>query len=192
MKIILKAILVLSLIFISYKASSKPLFIGDSLTYRVAVSYSQLNLVDARFLIGSGLVNNKKFDWISYVDNLNIKKYDTVYVFLGTNDLINKAEINAYRDKVATLILKIKYQNENIVWVLPPTLKDERKNILLNNTRYAIKNVLNEMNIRYVDMRSVLGDVYLDEIEGKKVRTPDGVHLTEYGSELVATKLFKK
>lgn len=177
------------LIFMPLKTIAKPIFIGDSLTYGVAVSYSKINIVDARYLVGSGLTNSSKFDWIHYIDNLDIKKYDTIYIFLGTNDFINKSEITVYSNKVSTLIEKIKRQNQNVVWVLPPTLKDERKNLLLNNTRYAIKSVLYTMNVRYIDMRNVLGNTYTDEIEGKKVRTPDGVHITKYGSDLIATKL---
>lgn len=170
----------------------KPIFIGDSLTYEIAVSYSRKSPVDAKFLESTGLQSTKILHWQNYIQTVNLSGYDTVYVVLGTNDLISKADIPQYQQKASLFIRSIKKQNTNIVWLLPPALKHPAKNTLLNNTRQAIQRACYQENIHIVDMKKLLGTVFTTSIDGVSVRTQDGIHITRKGADLITNYLRKE
>lgn len=128
----------ISLVLVSFFANAKPLFLGDSLTYELAMSYKKNHPVDAKFLESTGLNSSQILDWQDYLQHIPISRYDTVYIVLGTNDLIQGSEIELYQGKAERFIKAIKRQNNNVVWLLPPALKSTEKNILLKNTRRAI------------------------------------------------------
>ncbi|EOG1666779.1 hypothetical protein ACPW2B_003917, partial [Proteus mirabilis] len=111
---------------------------------------------------------------------------------LGTNDLIHQSDVQAYQQKAMRFINVIKSKNKNIVWLLPPTLKNEKKNALLNNTRLAIKNAAYQEGIRTLDMRNALGSDYRAIINGIQVRTNDGIHITKNGADSVIETLLMK
>lgn len=161
----------------------KPIFIGDSLTYELAQSYKKNAPVDAKFLESTGLQSTKLLHWQEYIQTVNFSGYDTVYVVLGTNDMINPADIAGYQVKVQQFIRTIKKQNKNIVWLLPPTLKNSRNNDLLSNTRKAIQIAAMNEQIRTLDMRNALGQRYTASINGVQVRTQDGIHITKSGAD---------
>lgn len=168
---------------------SKPIFIGDSLTYQIALSYKKYHPVDVLYLEGSGLQSNKKLDWQSYIKTVPLEQYDTVYIVLGTNDFISKNEIINYKLKAKNLIHSIKNKNTSIVWLLPPELKNEYKNTLLKNTRDAIQYAGNEENIKIIDMRHSVGMRYIEHVNNIPIRTKDGIHLTKYGGDEIAKSL---
>lgn len=167
----------------------KPLFIGDSLTYELAMSYKKIAPVDAKFLESTGLQSKQILNWQDHIQNIDFSLYDTVYIVLGTNDLILIADIPQYQQKVSSFIQTIKKQNERIVWLLPPTLKHTQKNNLLSNTREAISRAANENQIQTMDIRVSLGYQYSEFINGVKVRTPDGIHITKNGANNVIKDL---
>ncbi|EJJ8281086.1 hypothetical protein NKB77_004911 [Salmonella enterica] len=169
----------------------KPLFIGDSLTYELAMSYKKISPVDARFLESTGLKSTKILHWQNYLQHIDFSRYDTVYIVLGTNDFIQKSEIVDYQDKASVFIRTIKKENSNIVWLLPPTLKNSTKNTLLNNTRQAIQRASHKENIQTLDMRKPLGGTYKASVNGVHARTQDGVHITEKGADLVINLLME-
>nr|WP_272517448.1 MULTISPECIES: GDSL-type esterase/lipase family protein [unclassified Providencia] len=171
--------------FIPAIGNGLSLFIGDSLTYQLALSYQKQLPVNARYLEGTGLYSTKLFDWSKYIRKINFGQYDKIYIVFGTNDLISKNEIYVYREKVQQFIRIIKQYNSNIVWVLPPTLQNKRKNALLKNTRIAIITAVYNENITMIDMQEILGTHYNDNINGIKVRTTDGVHITKEGADLI-------
>ncbi|MEF0176472.1 GDSL-type esterase/lipase family protein [Morganella morganii] len=181
--------LILALIFfiitLPVTGQCKPLFIGDSLTYELAVSYKNRAPVDARFLESTGLQSVKLLDWQNYIQEMNFRKYDTIYVVLGTNDLISERELNDYHKKARQFIRVIKKQNNNIVWLLPPTLENNRKNQMLDNTRAAIISAAAKEGIRTLDMRSALGEHYVSSLNGVRIRTNDGIHITSQGANSV-------
>lgn len=179
------------IITMPYIGHCKPIFLGDSLTYQLAVSYKEHSPVDAQYLVGSGLSNNKNLDWIEYARSVNVKNYDTVYIVLGTNDFISSNEINNYKEKAAILIRELKTKNKNIVWLIPPTLKDINKDQLLQNTRAAIYKASVQEGIKMIDMRSALGMRYTKDINGIQIRTDDGVHITKNGADAIVLQIKK-
>lgn len=169
----------------------KPLFIGDSLTYELAMSYKKIAPVDAKFLESTGLQSKQILNWQDYTQNIDFSLYDTVYIVLGTNDLISKADIPEYQQKANRFIQAIKKQNGRIVWLLPPPLKNTEKNNLLSNTRTAICEAARKNKIKTMDTRVSLGYQYSEFINGVKVRTPDGIHITQNGADLIINYLRK-
>lgn len=167
----------------------KPLFIGDSLTYELAMSYQKIAPVDAKFLESTGLQSKQILNWQDYTQHIDFSLYDTVYIVLGTNDLISEAEIPQYQQKASLFIQRIKKQNTHIVWLLPPALKHPAKNTLLNNTRQAIQRASYQEHIHTVDMRKPLGTVFTASINGVSVRTQDGIHITGKGADLITNYL---
>lgn len=167
----------------------KPLFIGDSLIYELAMSYKKIAPVDAKFLESTGLQSKQILSWQDYTQNIDFSLYDTVYIVLGTNDLISKADIPEYQQKASVFIQTIKKQNRQIVWLLPPTLKNKEKNNLLSNTRIAICEAARKNKIKTMDTRVSLGYQYSEFINGVKVRTSDGIHITENGADNVIRSL---
>ncbi|EOG1985267.1 MULTISPECIES: DUF459 domain-containing protein [Proteus] len=183
---------IISLSALPLLGQCKPLFIGDSLTYELAMSYKERAPVDAKFLESTGLQSTKLLHWQNYIQKINFQQYDTVYIVLGTNDLIHQSDVQAYQQKAMRFINVIKSKNKNIVWLLPPTLKNEKKNALLNNTRLAIKNAAYQEGIRTLDMRNALGSDYRAIINGIQVRTNDGIHITKNGADSVIETLLMK
>lgn len=177
--------LLFAMLFISANGNSLSLFIGDSLTYQLALSYQKKFPVNARYLEGTGLYSTRLFDWSKYINKINFQQYDNIYIVFGTNDLIIQNEIPVYKRKVQEFIHDIKKHNNNIVWILPPALKNKRKNTLLKNTRMAIITAAYNENITMIDMQDILGTHYTDNINGIKVRTTDGVHITKEGADLI-------
>lgn len=180
---------VISSLLFSSMSYSKPVFIGDSLTYEIAKGYSTIQAVDARYKVGSGLSTKKILDWQRYAEQFSFEEYDTVYVILGTNDHVQISEKEMYISKVRHFIQTIKARNQNVIWLLPPTLKDPAKNRLLDNTRQAIMTASQIEGITTVDTRTVLGETYKDVIDGTIVRTKDGIHITPTGALLTVTQL---
>lgn len=168
---------------------SKPLFIGDSLTCALAESYRKIAPVDAKFLESTGLQSNDLLDWPQYVRQSDFSGYDTVYIVLGTNDLIAERDIPSYTQKARRFIRVVKAQNRNIVWLLPPTLQDPAKNARLTHTRKAIQIAARSERIRTADMRHASGNTYRDTVNGVKVRTADGIHITSHGADLIVRTL---
>ncbi|EFB70475.1 DUF459 domain-containing protein [Providencia rustigianii] len=170
----------------------KPLFIGDSLTYELAMSYKKIAPVDAKFLESTGLQSKQILNWQDHTQHIDFALYDTVYIVLGTNDLISKADIPQYQQKANAFIQAIKKQNGRIIWLLPPTLKNTEKNNLLSNTREAISRAASENQIKTMDTRLFLGYHYSMAINGVKVRTDDGIHITKNGADLIINYLRKQ
>ncbi|MDR8295652.1 SGNH/GDSL hydrolase family protein, partial [Acinetobacter baumannii] len=85
-----------------------------------------------------------------------------VYIVLGTNDFIQKSEIPDYQNKAFAFIRAIKKENSNIIWILPPTLKNIQKNKLLSNTREAIRQAARQNKIKTIDTRLSLGYQYTE------------------------------
>lgn len=190
MTTISKLLLSLS-VAIPLAGDSKPLFIGDSLTYELALSYKKTAPVDAKFRESTGLKSTQYLDWLQYAQHIDFSRYDTVYIVLGTNDFISQPEIPAYRQKARCFITAVRQHNDNVVWLLPPALNDRHKNTLLNNTRNAIQRAAYQEGIRTLDMRKSLGTDYRASVNGVLVRTHDGIHITSQGADLVTSEIFR-
>lgn len=184
-------LLLFVLLVIPFFTNSKPVFIGDSLTHQLAVSYQKYAPVDAQFLEGTGLQSKRLLDWQLHIKRINFDSYDAVYIVLGTNDLISYSQIEEYQSKSRRFINEIKKGNKNIFWLLPPTLGNSKSNTLLNNTRIAIKHAAEKEGVTIIDMRLYLGDEYTDKNNGINIRTHDGIHITPAGADLIVKNLIK-
>lgn len=177
--------------FFSLNGYCKTLFFGDSLTYVYSESYKSLinKDVDVSYQVGSGLLNRNKYDWLSAIERINLDKYDLIIISVGTNDFNKEVNSIYYYRTIFELIGRIRSKNSDakIVWISPPFLKNKDNDFLLNNTRYVIKKSARQLGFTYSDItqNAVLGEKYTDFLNGKKVRTDDGIHITKYGANLV-------
>ncbi|CEE91895.1 SGNH/GDSL hydrolase family protein [Xenorhabdus koppenhoeferi] len=183
------------LLFFSSSGFCKALLLGDSLTYIYGEAYKSIISKDADvvYKVGSGLLNRSKYDWFSAVESVNFDKYDLVIVSIGTNDFNREITSVNYSRSIFELIGRIRNKNKNarIIWISPPFLKNKEHDILLSNTRYIVRSTLNQLGVIYFDITkdAVLGERYSDILDGKKIRTSDGIHITKYGANLVVEHL---
>ncbi|MDC9604360.1 GDSL-type esterase/lipase family protein [Xenorhabdus griffiniae] len=176
--------------FFSLNGYCKALILGDSLTYVYSESYKSLinKNADVFYQVGSGL-NRHRYDWFSAIERIDFDKYDLIVISIGTNDF-NK-EINSidYSRSIFELIGRIRSKNYDIkiIWISPPFLKNKEHDFLLKNTRYIIKKSLLQLGVTYLDItqNAVLGEKYTGFLDGKKIRTDDGIHITKHGANLV-------
>ncbi|AOM42864.1 hypothetical protein A9255_10660 [Xenorhabdus hominickii] len=173
----------------------KTLLLGDSLTYVYGEAYKSFINKDADvfYQVGSGLLNRNKYDWFSAVESINFDEYDLVIISIGTNDFNRDVNSVDYSRSIFELIGRIRNKNldTKIIWISPPFLKNEEHEILLRNTRHIVKGTLYQLGVMYSDITrdAVLGEKYSDVLNGKKIRTNDGIHITKYGASLVVEHL---
>lgn len=182
---------IITLLLFPFYLNSKPLFVGDSLTYQLAVGYRNYSPVDALYLEGSGLHSSKLIDWREYIEDIDFSRYDSVFIVLGTNDLILNSQVSDYENKVNDFLRKVKRNNNFVFWLLPPALRDTKKNSLLNNARRVITQVAEKEGVTVIDMRLYLGAEYTEKNNGISIRTKDGIHITPAGAELIVKNLIK-
>ncbi|NIH07065.1 SGNH/GDSL hydrolase family protein [Providencia rettgeri] len=190
----MRIILFFSILIFSFPALSKVLFFGDSLTYVIGNEYKKNNTnTDIIYNVGFSFISNHEY-MFDYIESSNLKKYDKIFIVFGTNDFINEKDINNYSVLCFLFINRILHYNANleITWILPPTIKDTRKNILLGNTKIAIKNSMNAAGIKIIDPDIVFGVDYRQKIGNKAIRTADGVHITNYGANLIVNFINKE
>ncbi|MEX5861475.1 SGNH/GDSL hydrolase family protein [Providencia hangzhouensis] len=178
---------------------AKTLLFGDSLTAIYGNSYR--NLVDnnsrIEYVSGSGLIINSKKDWLAFVNNADLREYDTIIISLGTNDFVkyNSAAGEAYYRCIFILISEIQKQNSlaMIIWLAPPHLKNRRHEKYLVNTRHIIKHSANLLGVKYIDVNQsdILGIEWQSVIQGQQVRTDDGIHITALGGDRIIERLVK-
>lgn len=190
-KIIQNLFLSLMVIF-SVNTYAKTLLIGDSLMGTISESYKKINSnenIKVHFVVGSGL-ENKKYDWFSYVKNTELSEFDKIIINIGTNDfgISNK---NVYSNKVKEFIKVIKAKNKNvkIVWVGPPAVRDKKINTGINNVRNIIYEVTKEENIEFIDARKSVGYDFIQYDKSQKIRTNDGIHYTHIAGNLIVRQI---
>ncbi|WP_311752529.1 SGNH/GDSL hydrolase family protein [Proteus columbae] len=175
------------------------LFFGDSLT----ASYGDFGRklindnVKVEYVSGSGLLNDSKKNWLHFVNNTDLSEYDNVIISLGTNDFVkySQNDYNEYYIRLFNLISEIQNQNPlvTIIWLSPPHLKNVEHEKYLISTREIIKNGADIMQFHYIDINRphILGTDWQSVVDGQKVRTDDGIHITQAGSRRVISELVK-
>lgn len=175
------------------------LFFGDSLT----ASYGDFGRklindnVKVEYVSGSGLLNDSKKNWLHFVNNTDLSEYDNVIISLGTNDFVkySQNDYNEYYIRLFNLISEIQNQNPlvTIIWLSPPHLKNAEHEKYLISTREIIKNGADIMQFHYIDINRphILGTDWQSVVDGQKVRTDDGIHITQAGSQRVISELVK-
>lgn len=153
--------------------------------------------INVEYISGSGLINDNKKDWVGFVNNSDLREYDNIIISLGTNDFVkyNQRDGQVYYARLFQLIFDIQKQNPlaTIIWVSPPHLKNPEHEKYLINTRDIIKVSAGLMNVKYVDINQphILGDHWQPVIDGQKIRTDDGIHITQAGGLRVIRELTK-
>ncbi|MEQ5736406.1 SGNH/GDSL hydrolase family protein [Providencia alcalifaciens] len=185
--------IIILFLLVTTNVYSKPIFIGDSLTYSLAVSAKNINPVDAFYLEGTGLSSDRLLDWQSYINEINFQGYDDIYISLGANDAIKKEEITNYVNMGVSFVEKIKNNSDNIniTWIIPPVMKNKELESKLKNTRFAIYKICNNTKINCFNPNIILGDDFSFKFKEKQIRTSDGVHYTPQGADLIINNIFK-
>jgi len=185
-----KIIALIFVMFIPFSTMSKTLFFGDSLTGTVGVVYKQKfdGDTDVIYVVGSGL-ENKKVDWIKKIKHEDLNKYNKVIISIGTNDYF-VSNTEKYEKKILNLISEIKKSNiKEIVWVLPPPVKNININNGINKVRNIIINSSHKNGYKVIDPRDIIGNNYALYLNGQQIRTKDGIHYTMKGAELIAGEI---
>lgn len=101
-------------------------------------------------------------------------------------------DVDNYSVLSILFISRILHHNKNIeiTWILPPTVKNDRKNELIQHTKTAIKKGMKPIGIRAVDPDVVFGRDYREKVDNKVIRTADGVHITNYGADLIVDLIY--
>ncbi|EMO4164836.1 SGNH/GDSL hydrolase family protein [Morganella morganii] len=188
-----RIIFIIVITFFPIITNAKTLFFGDSLTYVIGNEYKRkIHDTDIIYNVGFSFRVNHEFMFNS-IDTIDLKQYDNLYIVFGTNDFINQSDIDNYSILTVLFISRVLNNNKdiNIVWILPPTLKNETNNTLVGNTRKSIMKSLNTIGVSYFDINSIFGIEYQSFIGDKKIRTNDGVHITNYGARLIVDYLIK-
>lgn len=182
----------------STQVKAKTLFVGDSLTPTVSMAYQKLSAqpVAAEYRVGSGLYSQKRFNWFTHIEQLDLTGYDDIVIVMGTNDQIEQKDINPYIRKIWQFVRIVHQKNPRarIVWISPVPLKDTTKNTKLGNTTLALRYTLDYMKVPYIDLQRPerLGREYALDAPRLSLRTDDGIHLTKKGGSYVANILVKE
>lgn len=187
----LNKIMVAGLFLIPFSISAKVLVIGDSLAYPIAVSFKKVMPTDGYFLESSGLNEQLSLNWNDYINGLDLSDYSNVIISLGANDGISEKEIDNYQLKAVSVIKSIQGLNESasVTWVLPPVLKDSKKENAVHNVRGALNLACNASGITCFDPAVVIGAEFVMSVNGVPVRAKDGIHYTPQGADLIVNEL---
>ncbi|WP_368928163.1 DUF459 domain-containing protein [Proteus mirabilis] len=188
---ILKKLFLVGVFFIPLSVSAKVLIIGDSLAYPIAESFKNFLPTDGYFLENTGLNEQLSFNWAKYIQTLDLKNYNNIIISLGANDGITKAEIDNYQQKAVNVIKIIQTGNDGalVTWVLPPVLKDSKKENAVSNVRESLNLACNASGITCFDPAVVIGTEFVMSINGVPVRAKDGIHYTPQGADLIVNEL---
>jgi hypothetical protein len=155
----------------------------------------------------TGLSNVNYYNWPAHLQNdLSSSKAQVVVIFLGANDGqgfdVNGVPeaygtpewITAYTERVDTMLQESKEAGARVVWVGMPLMQDPA----LNSEMVQIDAIFSQQAAKfpgtlYLSSTSVLcpdGEftfsITASSGESEVIRTPDGVHLTTPGAELLA------
>ncbi|HEK1159551.1 TPA: hypothetical protein SMT61_003578 [Proteus mirabilis] len=188
---ILKKLFLVCVFFIPLSVSAKVLIIGDSLAYPIAESFKNFLPTDGYFLENTGLNEQLSFNWAKYIQTLDLKNYNNIIISLGANDGITKAEIDNYQQKAVNVIKIIQTGNDGalVTWVLPPVLKDSKKENAVSNVRESLNLACNASGITCFDPAVVIGTEFVMSVNGVPVRAKDGIHYTPQGADLIVNEL---
>ena len=171
------------------KFDSSVAFIGDSRTQGF-IMYNGLKEVEDYSYIGlmvdtaitKEFIKTNDGNKITLLQDMKNKKIDRVYIMLGVNEL-GWSYPSVFKLKYKELIEEIKKVKPNcniyVQSIIPVTKKKDQSDKIYNNTRIKefnelIKEVASEMNVKYLDVASVLTDEqgYLPEES-----STDGIHI---------------
>lgn len=181
------------IVFMTFCSYSKSLFIGDSLTYSLAKGAKELDALEYYYLSRSGLQNGAFYDWLAFVQRMPVSSPDFIIVSLGANDGMSASAGHRYSQKIRHFIsvLKTRYPAANIIWVLPPAMKNTQTENALVNTRRIILDTATTAGYVVFDPRPLTGYTWTYSVNGIVLRTADGIHYTPAAGKLIADQIYR-
>ncbi|EIP6959086.1 hypothetical protein LTF62_004594 [Salmonella enterica] len=184
----MRKLIFLLILSVTYNSNAETLFFGDSLTYVIGNEYKNTHNEPTNIIynVGFGFIRNNQY-LFDYIDNIDKNRYSTIFIVLGTNDAINTESINDYAALSYIFLARLKEvtPKSKIVWLLPPALRDKEKDSRVKNVSNAIMTAGKIQHIETIEIQKILGTRYTERINGERVRTPDGIHITNYGAKLI-------
>ncbi|HAS8353756.1 TPA: hypothetical protein I7721_22060 [Vibrio vulnificus] len=190
---ILTNVLITLLFGLFNSAYSKSLFIGDSLTLNLAKGAKEQDVLEYYYQDRSGLTNGAFYDWLAFVQRMPVSSPDLIIVSLGANDGMAASAATPYSQKIRQFIsvLKTRYPAANIIWVLPPTMKNTQTENALVNTRRIISETSAMAGYTVFDPRPLTGRAWTYSVNGIVLRTADGIHYTPEAGKLISKQIYR-
>ena len=188
---------------------------GDSISQNLAEGLARLTPVDLVRLEmnprqSTGLSRPDFFDWPQHLAGVLVEEaVDVFVVMLGANDfqdvnhegqyLSRRSDewVDLYRERVDRVMALLGQPGVQTVWVGVPPLRESEsrlsEGIPILNEAYAAQ-ATEHRHVTFVDTWELFTDEegnYTDEIDGVRVRTKDGVHLTVAGSNRLAAAVWE-
>jgi lysophospholipase L1-like esterase len=194
-------------------AGDSMMAVGLSATLmRQAAGNKNLRIVKV-FRSGTGLARPEVFDWMDeYPAMLGAEKPDVVIVAIGANDgqgfvvdgkvlpYGSEGWLQVYQERLANFLAMVEAGGARVVWVgLPPMRVPvyEQKTATINRIAYTV--VSQSPQAVWMNLAAYVGDgagkfqefVTLANGRSIRIRSTDGIHLSDEGADLVSTVLLK-
>lgn len=172
---------------------TKYLFIGDSQTLSLAKGAKEQDVLEYYYLDRSGLMNEAFYDWLAFVQRMQVSSADLIIVSLGANDGMAASAANPYCQKIRQFIsvLKTRYPKACIIWVLPPAMKNTQTENALVNTRRIISETSAMAGYTVFDPRPLTGRAWTYSANGIVLRAADGIHYTPEAGKMISEQIYR-
>lgn len=194
-------------------AGDSMMAVGLSATLmRQAAGNKNLRIVKV-FRSGTGLARPEVFDWMDeYPAMLGAEKPDVVIVAIGANDgqgfvvdgkvlpYGSEGWLQVYQERLANYLAMVEEGGARVVWVgLPPMRVPvyDQKAAAINRIAYTV--VSQSPQAVWMNLTPYVGDgagrfqefVTLADGRTTRIRSTDGIHLSDEGADLISTALLK-
>lgn len=195
---------------VTAEAPLEVLLIGDSLIGTIADGFGRLtdgrdtirSASDVR--ISTGLARPDVLDWHRHLDDqLAVHDPDVVVLMLGGNDdqsltagpdgvihLGQDGWAAEYERRVADLLAIGGQGDRLVVWLGLPAVRPDKLERTRPTIQAAVERAIAGTDAVLLDTAPIVSpNGYTTRLDGEQVRAGDGVHLSQPGGELVATRL---
>ena len=192
-------------------------FLGDSITEEGrTLELGFLNLIEETLdankfnIIGKGISGDKVSDLlVRYEEDVLAQDPDIVFIYIGINDVwhtydVGKgSDIDFYEKGLRKIITDIKRRNAKIILCTPTvigelvTFKDAmeiKRDQELDAFSGVVRNLASEFNTELLDLRTIFKDYIIQNNKTNDYQgflTDDGVHLNDFGNQLIAEKMLE-
>jgi hypothetical protein len=199
-------------------SETRALLIGDSLmatvgptlrTSIVSELKGQANLVTK---VGTGLARPDFFDWQKTLrDTASRHRYDSIFIMLGTNDgqsIVDHGSpvpygtrrwVTLYRERLNQFMTTACSQAKQVYWLGLPPMRENKLHRKAEMINILVRNVVGKHDcMQFISLKPALVDddgsftAYVrQDSQDIKVRSSDGIHFTQKGSQMVANYVLK-
>ncbi len=197
---------------------TRALLIGDSLMATVGPTLrssiisefkGQANIVAK---VGTGLARPDFFDWQKTLRETAPRgRYDSIFIMLGTNDgqsILDRGTpvpygtrrwVNLYRERLNQFMATACSQAKQAYWLGLPPMRENKLHRKAEMINILVRNVVAKHDcMQFISLKPALVDeegtftAYLRQnSQDVKVRSNDGIHFTQKGSQMVANYVLK-